>query len=100
MSVLLSLLRNRWSVPSLVSLSLEIISGKTVVVTVASTGLGLEAARHYTQLGASRVILGVRSQSKGDAVKQNIIASLNETNYQASTQMDIWIIDLASFPSI
>jgi retinol dehydrogenase-12 len=100
MSALLGLLRNRWSAPSLASLSPGIIIGKTVCVTGASTGLGLEAARHYTQLGASRVILGVRSQSKGDAAKQNIIASLSETNHQTSTQIDVWTIDLASFASV
>ncbi|RYP67278.1 hypothetical protein DL770_008645 [Monosporascus sp. CRB-9-2] len=39
--------------------------GQTVVITGANRGLGFEAARHLLRLGASRVILGVRSLEKG-----------------------------------
>ncbi|EHK18854.1 uncharacterized protein TRIVIDRAFT_118992, partial [Trichoderma virens Gv29-8] len=75
------------------------IPGKTVIVIGASGGLGLEAARHYVRLGASRVILGVRSQTKGDAAKRNIASSLSPEVIKSCT-IDVWIIDLASFESV
>jgi retinol dehydrogenase-12 len=98
---IVELLRNRWSAPSLDALSSDIISGKTVLVTGANTGLGLEAARHYARLGASRVILGVRSQSKGEAAKQNILDSLALTsNDKTRPQVDVQIVDMLSFESV
>ncbi|KAL7930045.1 hypothetical protein V8C35DRAFT_313960 [Trichoderma chlorosporum] len=92
-------LTNRWSAPSFESLDNLPIPGKTVIVIGASGGLGLEAARHYARLGASRVILGVRSQSKGNEAKRNIISSLTSEAIN-SCVVDVWIIDLASFTSV
>jgi FlaA1/EpsC-like NDP-sugar epimerase len=39
-------------------------TGKTVTVTGATVGLGKEAARHFVRLGASKVILAVRTIEK------------------------------------
>ncbi|KAH7144118.1 hypothetical protein B0J13DRAFT_675563 [Dactylonectria estremocensis] len=98
-SVFLDLLKNRYSAPTLRSLETSSISGKTVLVTGASGGLGLEAARHYIRLGASRVILGVRSQSKGDEAKRNLTSSFSSDRLKSCT-IDVWLIDLASFASV
>jgi len=98
MSVLLGFLLNRFSAPSLSSLSRSSIAGKTVLITGASRGLGLEAARHYVRLGTSRVILGVRSQSKGEAAKEDILASAPTGGPNAV--IDVWLLDLASFSSV
>ena len=47
------------------------VAGKTIIVTGANAGLGLETARQYLLLHASRLILAVRSVAKGnDAVKR------------------------------
>lgn len=97
--VLFGLLTNRWSAPSLEALDKFPIPGKTVIIVGASGGLGLEAARHYVCLGASRVILGVRSQSRGEAAKQNITSSLKPEQTETCT-IDVWIVDLASFESV
>ncbi|KAK4069069.1 hypothetical protein Trihar35433_5648 [Trichoderma harzianum] len=97
--VVWGLMTNRWSYPSIESLENLPIPGKTVIVIGASGGLGLEAARHYARLGASRVILGVRSQNKGDEAKRNITSSLNPETAKACI-IDVWIIDLASFASV
>ena len=46
------------------------VAGKTIIITGANAGLGLETARQYLLLKASRIILAVRSANKGnDAVK-------------------------------
>ncbi|UKZ82365.1 hypothetical protein TrVFT333_010153 [Trichoderma virens FT-333] len=97
--VVWGLVTNRWSAPDFESLDNLPIPGKTVIVIGASGGLGLEAARHYVRLGASRVILGVRSQTKGDAAKRNIASSLSPEVIKSCT-IDVWIIDLASFESV
>lgn len=49
--------------------------GKTIIVTRSNVGLGKEAARHYTRLRASRLILAVRSLDKGNAAKYDIEAT-------------------------
>jgi NAD(P)-dependent dehydrogenase (short-subunit alcohol dehydrogenase family) len=50
-------------------------SNQTVIVTGSNTGLGLEAARLLIRLNASKVILAVRTISKGEAAARSITAS-------------------------
>ncbi|KAF5008157.1 hypothetical protein FDECE_5551 [Fusarium decemcellulare] len=91
--------RNRFSAPSLESLTSNSILGKTVLVTGASSGLGLEAARHYVRLGACRVILAARSQSKGDEAKRNICSGFSPERLK-SCSIDVWLVDFTSFASV
>ncbi len=70
--------------------------GKTVVVTGANTGLGLEAARHFARLGAAKVILGVRSIDKGNDAKRDI----ESTTGCGKTVVDVWPLDLLSYESV
>ncbi|KAL6711118.1 oxidation resistance protein 1 [Coniothyrium glycines] len=51
----------RWSVKHPPTDPIMTFTGKTVLVTVANTGLGFEAAVKYVQKGASKLILAVRS---------------------------------------
>ncbi|KAK3943683.1 hypothetical protein QBC46DRAFT_28136 [Diplogelasinospora grovesii] len=55
-------------------------AGKTVLVTGANTGLGFEAAVKYAALGASKLILGVRSADKGEAARQRIVQRSGRSN--------------------
>ena len=40
-------------------------TGQTIIVSGASSGLGLETARHLVRLKAEHIILAVRSEAKG-----------------------------------
>ncbi|KAI9808730.1 MAG: hypothetical protein M1825_003882 [Sarcosagium campestre] len=73
-------------------------SGQTVIVTGSNTGLGLECARHLVRLNAARVILAVRTVSKGEAAAADIIASTG--NPKAKSRIEVWALDLASYDSI
>lgn len=66
-----------------------------VIVTGSNTGLGLEAARHITRLGASRVILAVRNIEKGEKAK----ASIEESTGRKGV-LEVWQVDLTSYKSV
>ena len=70
--------------------------GKTIVITGSNVGLGKEAARHYVRLGASRMILAVRSLDKGHAAKQDIEATTN----CAKNVISVWQVDMGSYASV
>jgi NAD(P)-dependent dehydrogenase (short-subunit alcohol dehydrogenase family) len=65
------------------------------IVTGASAGLGLEAARHITRLGAAKVILAVRNLDKGAAAK----ATIEESTKRIGV-VEVWQLDLTSFESV
>jgi len=69
------------------------LSGKTIVVTGANSGLGLEAARGFASKGAV-VILACRSTAKGDAARERILAD------HPAARVDVMALDLASLASI
>ncbi|KAF7514179.1 hypothetical protein GJ744_004504 [Endocarpon pusillum] len=71
-------------------------AGKTIIITGSNVGLGKEAARHYVRLGASRMILAVRSLDKGQAAKQDIEASTS----CADDVIQVWQIDMGSYDSV
>jgi NAD(P)-dependent dehydrogenase (short-subunit alcohol dehydrogenase family) len=68
---------------------------QTVLITGANVGLGLEAARHVTRLGASRVILGVRNVKAGETAKEDI-----EKSTGRSGVCEVWEVDLSSYASV
>lgn len=70
-------------------------AGQTVLITGANVGLGLEAARHITRLGAARVILGVRNVAAGKEAKEDIEKSTGRPGV-----CEVWEIDLASHASV
>jgi NAD(P)-dependent dehydrogenase (short-subunit alcohol dehydrogenase family) len=70
--------------------------GKTVLVTGSNTGLGKEAARHFVSLGASLVILAVRSLEKGEAAKEDILRTTKAT----SDTVQVWKLDMHNYQSV
>lgn len=71
-------------------------SSKTVIVTGANGGLGKEIAKHIIRLGASRVILGCRSRTRGNQAKAEIEALMNCD----PAIVEVWELDLDSPASI
>jgi NAD(P)-dependent dehydrogenase (short-subunit alcohol dehydrogenase family) len=72
------------------------LSGKVVIITGANTGLGYEAAIKFTRLGASKLILGVRSLEKGNAAK----SSIEMLFLGHESVIEVWSLDMSSYPSI
>lgn len=71
-------------------------SNQTIIVTDSNTSLGLEAARHLSQLNATLIILAVRNQAKGEAAKQSILTSTGRTDIS----IEVWELDMQSYDSI
>jgi len=71
-------------------------AGKKVLVTGSNTGLGYAAALKFAALGASKLILAVRTPSKGEDAKQKII---NETHCDAANLI-VMKLDQGSYDSI
>jgi retinol dehydrogenase-12 len=75
--------------------SKQYFAGKTVIVTGANTGLGLEATRHFVRAGADTVIIACRTLSKGEAAKQDI-----EKTEKRTGVLQVWELDLSSYASV
>ncbi|KAI5854499.1 hypothetical protein GGS23DRAFT_619752 [Durotheca rogersii] len=71
------------------------LSGKTAIVTGASVGLGLEAARQLLDLGC-KVIIAVRDQSRGERARREI----TEGRDISPDMAEVWKLDLASYDSV
>src|SRR5215468_6015967 len=67
------------------------MSGRTILVTGATSGIGLETARALARLGAL-VLIGARDEARG----RNAVETIQSDGGQA----DLLIIDLASFASV
>lgn len=70
------------------------LTGQIAIITGANRGLGYEAARRFLQLGLSRLILAVRSQTKGDTA-----AALLRTAFPDAV-VEVWILDMVSQRSV
>jgi retinol dehydrogenase-12 len=70
-------------------------TGKTIIVTGANSGLGLEATRHFVRCGAATVIIACRTRSKGEAAQRDIEATTKRTGV-----LQVWELDLSSYASV
>jgi retinol dehydrogenase 12 len=69
--------------------------GQVVLVTGANTGLGFEAARHFVQLGAAKVILACRNVEAGTASAVDISRTTGRDD-----ACEVWQVDLGDFASV
>lgn len=70
------------------------LKNQVAIITGSNVGLGFEASRQLLQLGLSHLVMGVRSQTKGDAA-----AALLRTAFPSAT-ISVWILDMESYDSI
>jgi NAD(P)-dependent dehydrogenase (short-subunit alcohol dehydrogenase family) len=68
------------------------LTGKTCVVTGASAGIGLAAARELARLGA-RVVMAVRNPEKGERARRAVMGATGR-------EVEMAVVDLASRRSI
>ncbi|KAF2166304.1 hypothetical protein M409DRAFT_66767 [Zasmidium cellare ATCC 36951] len=74
-------------------------SGKTIIVTGANSGLGLEACKHLVRLNVFHLILACRDLDKAAVAKEQILASL-PPDHPNTTTISIHHLDLSSFSSV
>ncbi|KAI9725817.1 MAG: hypothetical protein M1828_002446 [Chrysothrix sp. TS-e1954] len=72
-------------------------SDQTIVITGASSGLGLEAACHFARLHARHIILAVRDEGRGAAAAAYV---RQHESTDPACKVDVWDLDLTSFASI
>ncbi len=72
-------------------------SNQTIIVTGANTGLGFEAAKHFLALHCAKIIIAVRSTSKGESAKQSLLKTIPGA---LPSQIEVWALDLSSFKSV
>ncbi|PVF95996.1 NAD(P)-binding protein [Serendipita vermifera] len=73
------------------------LSGRTVIVTGANVGVGLEAARFFYNMSPARLVIAVRSISKGEEAKMDIEAKGDSAG---QTSVEVWELDLGLFESV
>ncbi|KAK5559272.1 hypothetical protein LTR46_002314 [Exophiala xenobiotica] len=71
------------------------VQGQCAIITGSNTGLGFEAAHQLLTLGLSRLIMGVRSTTRGEAAANKLRAAANP-----SAKIDVWHLDMESYDSI
>ncbi|SJK99042.1 uncharacterized protein ARMOST_02326 [Armillaria ostoyae] len=70
------------------------LSGKTVIVVGANTGLGFRATKHFATMNPERIIMACRNEERGQAALERLKA---ETGCQKT---ELWLVDLSRFSSV
>lgn len=75
-------------------------AGKTILITGANTGLGLATASTFLHLKASRLIFAVRSISKGEAARAQLLGNVEIRRCNPDAVIEIIHLDLEDFASV
>lgn len=92
MAALFRIIYHKWVPLQVVT---ESYAGTTVIVTGATSGIGLEVAIKFASLGADKVIMTARDLKKGERVKADIERQVGRKN-----QLELWELDMNSYDSI
>lgn len=93
MAAFVRIFQNKWITPP--KITSEDYSGRTVIVTGATSGLGKEAAYKFAALGASKVIIAARDLKKGASTKDELARRLGRDD-----QFEVWELDMMSYDSV
>lgn len=74
--------------------------GQAVLITGATSGLGLAAAIHFINLGASEVFITARSAEKGESAKKKIEAAATVQQAGSGGKVHVLILDMDRYSSI
>lgn len=101
MAHFLHLLSEKRNFPKPVS---ESFAGRTILVTGATSGIGLEAAKKLAVLHADKVIITARNESKAKAAKKEIEAFVRASSSIQAADLDAQIVtrvlDMGSFANV
>ncbi|KAE8853672.1 hypothetical protein HRS9122_00664 [Pyrenophora teres f. teres] len=93
MAGLLKLLKSKWITPP--KEVHEDYSGRNIIVTGATSGIGKEAVFKFARLGAAKVIIAARDAKKGELTKASLEARLGRKG-----QLEVWELDMMSYDSV
>lgn len=85
--------RNKWITPP-APVNAD-YSGRNIIITGATSGIGEEAAYKFAALGASKVIIAARDSKKGERTKAAL-----EGRLQGKGQLEVWELDMMSYESV
>lgn len=93
MTAFVGLFRDKWIIPP--QPVNEDYSGRIVIVTGATSGIGKEAAFKFAALGATKVIIAARDLEKGESTKAALEKRLGRKD-----QLEVWKLDMMSYDSV
>lgn len=93
MAVFFNMFKHKWIAPP--QETTEDYSGRTVIVTGATSGMGPEAVYKFAKLGASKVIIAARDLKKGASTKDELARRLGRDD-----QLEVWELDMMSYDSV
>lgn len=70
-------------------------TGRSIIVTGATSGIGKEAVYKFAALGASKVIIAARDLKKGASTKNELAKRLGRDD-----QLEVWELDMMSYGSV
>ncbi|KAH9875247.1 hypothetical protein J1614_004738 [Plenodomus biglobosus] len=93
MSAMLRVFKNKWITPP--KAVDQDFSGRIIIVTGATSGVGKEAAFKFAALGAAKVIITARDLQKGERVKAELTSRLCRDG-----QLEVWQLDMMDYGSV
>ena len=93
MAAMIKVFKNKWITPP--KEVHEDYTGRNIIVTGATSGIGKEAVFKFAKLGAAKVIMAARDMKKGESVKSALEARLGRKG-----QLEVWEMDMMSYDSV
>lgn len=93
MASLFNVFKNKWITPP--REAHEDYTGRNIIVTGATSGIGKEVVFKFAKLGAAKVVIAARDVKKGESTKASLEARLGRRE-----QLEVWELDMMSYDSV